>query len=261
MQSGITDKVESRVRLRSAQLTHGKVRRPGREPECCSVFALLALQRGEALGRPMTSQERIALAVSSTRPSHHLMVPTRGDSRRQLVSAFHRLVRRVQVRKERPRLQPLIYVGAIADRTGEGGSHMHLLLWERPYASTYQVQAREVGLGSPHAEWISPQTPANVLKTVCYALGQQESVFGTGVHLANRPREPYEHCVLHPQLATLKEHRPELFVALTLAKDESVSDKDLFDGLPRFIREDSTCRELYGKGDLEAELNAVGTKA
>lgn len=219
----------------------------GRNPERCTALALPALQRGEALGRPLTDLERVSLAVTAAKPTHHLILSTVGGGRKDLGDGFRRLVRRIERRKHRS----LIYFGTAAEGFGEGGFHMHLLFWEYQDMSMYHGQTRAVGLGKPDVERIDPPEPDNVLRVVSYVLGQQEPVFGTRKHAANQPRKSYKRRFNNPHMKTLEQHRPELFVGLTLAKDKSLSDEALFESLPRFIRESTT---YDFKGDLESEL-------
>jgi hypothetical protein len=252
MNSGVTDRAKLKSKVGSTRRALVGIQRVGRHPERCTALALPALQRGEPLGRPLTLMERLALAVTATKPTHHLVITTVGGSQGDLMDMFRRLVRRIE-RRRSSRL-PLIYFGTVAEGTYEGGFHMHLILWEYQHMPMYHGQMRALGLGVPNIEMIDPLTPDNVLRVVAYVLGQQESVFGTRKHLANRPRDPFKRRYIHPQLKTLERYHPELFVALSLAEDKSVSDETLFAELPRFIREDKERKLLYGKGDLEREL-------
>lgn len=187
--------------------------------------------------------ERVALAVASSRPTHTATLTTPVASQKELASTWRLFVRRVERRKARPNL-PLIYVGNFANGRGDGGYHLHLVLWERPYAPTYHGQTRELGLGAPHVSQIEPSTPRNTLNAVSYALSQQESLFGSTHHLRHRPREQSKRRFISPQRKTLEAHCPDLFVALSLAKSQSVSDERLFAELPKFIREIPRCEKM-----------------
>ena len=63
-------------------------------------------------------------------------------------------------------------------------------------------------------------------------------MFGTTKHLENAEHPKGKRPRLMPHDATLKVHNPKLFVALDLAKSQSVSDKTLCRELLLFIRED-----------------------
>lgn len=184
----------------------------------------------------MTEMERVALAVTSARPTYTVTLTTSGASQKELASAWRLFVRRVERRKARPDL-PLIYVGSFAEGHGDGGCHLHLVLWERPYVLTYHGQTRELGLGTPYVAQIAPSTPHNTLSVVSYALSQHEPIFGTTNHLRHRPHEKHKRRWITPQAKTLERHCPDIFVALNLAKSQSVSDEKLFAELPKFIRE------------------------
>lgn len=234
---------------------HGptKVRTLGRNPECSSGIALLALQHEEPLGRPMTLLERIALAVTSTRPTHFLTLQTASASQKELAKSFRLLVRRITRRKSRPEV-PLVYFGSFAQGYGAAGCHLHILLWDFPYMPMYHGQVKALGLGNAHVKQITPSNPENVLRVVSYTLGQQEPVFGTSRSRDHRPRAKYQRRFIHPQRKTLAEHKPELLTALDLAKDKAVSDQSLVAELPTFIRESSGA---VAKGDLALELTST----
>jgi hypothetical protein len=191
------------------------------------------LQRGQNLERPLTSLERIALAVASTQPTHHLTLGSANLSEPELAAAFGRLLPRIQRRKSRPKL-PLIYFGAYAEGRGQGGCHLHLLLWERPYIPSYRAQARIEAIGNVHAVQVT-NDPINTLRACRYVLGQQESVLGSRHHERHQARDKHQRRFVSNQARTLHEHHPELFRATQAAKDQSVSDKTLFASLPRFI--------------------------
>ncbi len=237
-------RVSNRSKVRSGvDSTHGirgQVRTLSATPEGSLDLVLWALARGRPLKRKMTEMERIALAVTSARPTHTATLTTSGASQSDLASDWRLFVRRVERRKASPNL-PLIYLGSLAQGQGDGGYHLHVVLWERPYAPTYQGQTRALGLGTPHVSQIAPSTPHNTLNAVSYTLSQQESIFGSTHHLRHWPREQNKRRFISPQRKTLKAHCPDLFVALSLAKSQSVSDERLFAELPKFIREIPRC--------------------
>jgi hypothetical protein len=73
----------------------GRIRRGGDPKIGLSLKVLDALRAGEPLHPPMAPQERIALAVTSTHPTHHLNItspsePPRKSWRRFLLSGLSR---------------------------------------------------------------------------------------------------------------------------------------------------------------------------
>jgi hypothetical protein len=77
--------------------------------------------------------------------------------------------------------------------------------------------------------------PETVLHRTSYVLGQHVSVFGTNAHERHLPRAKSKRSYISPHMKTLAAHHPELFYALTLAKDQSVTDETLVQELPLFI--------------------------
>ncbi|MGN6372150.1 MAG: hypothetical protein ACTHM1_04055 [Solirubrobacteraceae bacterium] len=203
-------------------------------PERDPSMALVALRRGRPLGRPLTLLERIALAVASAAPTHHLVISTTDASRESLARAFTLWVRRLERYKARS-YKNLIYIGTAAQGLGDGGYHLHLLLWNYLHAPVLHGQAKALNLGRSHITKVKAD-PMNVLTTVSYVLGQQEEVFGSRKHRLNQPREKGKRHYFHPHLKTLQKHRPELFVALKVAKDKSIPDERFFLLLPSFIK-------------------------
>jgi hypothetical protein len=222
------------------------VTRMRNHPERYPALALAALQRGYPLGRPMTLMERLSLAVSSTLPAYQLTITTVAMAQPELARAFGLLVPRIERRKARKRV-PLIYIGVYAMGTGDAGAHLHLLLWERPYMPSWHGQTKALGLGNPHVERVAPMEPLNILRTVGYVLGQQEPVFGSRGHERHEPRLKNQRRFVQPQARTLEVHHRELFRATQLAKDQSVSDKTLFESLPTLnnkIRRSVTTKDI-----------------
>jgi hypothetical protein len=249
VQARVTDRLKVQSTVSSSHGTRGQVRTLANTPESTPHLALWALHRGRPLKRRMTEMERVALAVASAQPTRTATLTTPVASQKELATTWRLFVRRIERRKARPNL-PLIYFGSFAEGQGGGGCHLHLVLWERPYAPTYHGQTKALGLGTPHVDRIA-STPHNVLRVVSYVLSQQEPIFGTTNHLRHRPREKSRRRFVSPQRKTLEAHCPNLFVALNLAKSRSVSDEKLFAELPKFIRE---YRAYDFKGDLESEL-------
>ena len=208
-------------------------------PENSAGLALIALQRTcqlnrpSTLGRSLTRLERLALATASTQPTHHLTLGTRDMSQPELARAFGLFVRKVERRKHQS--GPLIYFGGYGNSKGNGGYHMHLLLWEKePFYKSYMKQARSVGISNCYVDPIGPRTQ-DKLCVAQYVFSQQESVFGSHKHSDNEPREKFKRAFISNHAVTLREYHPELFRATELAKDRSVSDEKLFVELPLFI--------------------------
>jgi hypothetical protein len=202
-------------------------------PERCFWMTLGALQRGWPLGRKMTELERIALAVASTRPTYFVTISTADATHEELARMFRELVPRVE--RRRSTRKPLIYVRSFAQGLGNGGCHLHMLLWENPYICSYLGQSRELGLGRLDVQKID-STPVDALLHACYVLGQNEPVFGTNTHEHHQELGGGKRRFGYPQTKTLEKYRPELCCVLDLAKDRSVSDETLFSKLPIFIR-------------------------
>lgn len=212
------------------------------------------MQRGWQLGRVLTAYERIALAVSATCPTHLLTVTTRCDDRADLGRNFELLVRRV--RRGARRKVPLVYFGTMARAASASGWHLHMLLWERPHVASFRCHAEHLGLGRVlDAERIQPATPLNALMTVTYVISQQEPVFGRRLERPHEPREKHARRLRYPHAATLREHHPELLHVLDLAKDKSLSDKEMFAALPRFIREEAVYGEPQSEGAQDEDNN------
>jgi hypothetical protein len=204
---------------------------PERDPN----LALIALERGYPLGRRLTKNERLALAVASARPTHHMTLTTSDMTQPELADAFDLLKLRIE-RSRKSRNFRLVYFGVYAQGKGDGGCHLHLLLWQWPYIPLWLGHARDLGIGRLKVKRISPSTPDNVLRTVGYVLGQNESVFGTRKQYENEPREKHKHGFAKNHATTLEKHNPELLRAIELAKDKSLSGETLYAQLPRFIR-------------------------
>jgi hypothetical protein len=199
-----------------------------------SLKVLDALRSGLPLDPRMTSQERIALAVASTKPTHHVTLTTpAGTGHTELAARFRKFVPRIE-RNQHRRKGPLIYVGNYAQGFGDGGCHLHLLLWEEPHYITYKTQGKAVGLGRIRVTPIE-SAPATVLHKASYVLGQHESVFGTKAHLRHQPRAKFKRSFITCQTNTLEAYHHKLFYALKLANDKSVTDETLVAECPIFI--------------------------
>jgi hypothetical protein len=202
-------------------------------PERHPFTAVGALRRGYPLGQRLTIRERLALTVTDTGPTHHLTLsgPATKSSVRDLWPTFYRRWNR----SRDTRNAPVIYFGCEAQGLGDGGPHLHLLLWEMPWLARVQKHARELGLGA-HVERIAADTddPMVSLGVVRYILGQHESVFGSREHERHQQKRRSGRRWTHPQRRTLEQHHPRLLAALDLAKDRSVSDLEMFQRLPTF---------------------------
>ncbi len=193
--------------------------------------AFIALSHGIPLEWPMTDMERLCLGVAATWPTHHLTLGTSQMTQEHLAQAF-RLVRPL-IERRRNRTKPLVYFGAFAKGAGEGGVHLHLLLWEMPMIVTWRQQCKNVGIGNPHVERLSE--PGSALAVAGYVAGQQQAVFGSRKHEENRARRTGKRRWVMPQDRTLEAHHPELCDAMRLAKDKSIPDEVFFASLPGFF--------------------------
>ena len=206
---------------------------PERHPE----LALWAMRRGLPMGRPLTDLERMALAVASCRPTHHLTITSALAERSEFLGAFAALKKRITRRRARP----LIYVGTVANGLGDAGYHAHLLLWGYQHLRILKGEARAVGLGHLHIERVR-QEPYPAIESVLattYVLGQEQPVFGSGKYLDNKARARSKRRFLMPQRQTLAEHRPQLLAALDVAIDPTVPDDALLSFLPSLDIEDN----------------------
>jgi hypothetical protein len=193
--------------------------------------AFVALSHGIPLERPMTDMERLCLGVAATGPTHHLTVGTSDMTQKELANGFRRL--RPLIERQRNTTKPLIYFGAFAKGAGEGGVHLHLLLWEMPMIVTWREQCEGIGIGNPHVERLSE--PGSALAVAGYVAGQQQAVFGSRKHEENKARRTGTRRWVIPQDRTLEAHHPELCDAMRLAKDKSIPDEVFFASLPGFF--------------------------
>ena len=192
-----------------------------------------ALERGLPLERSMTYLERLAVAVAWTEPTHALTLTSTIENRGEFAHFFRLLRQRVQRRTSRPKV-PLIYVGSFACGNGDGGYHAHLLLWGYVSMKMLHPQLRELGLGLPEIKQITPD-PHNRLVATSYALSQHEPIFGHTRAHSHHDRDKGARRFTSPQRSTLARHHPKLLHALDVARDQSLSDKELCEALPRFI--------------------------
>jgi hypothetical protein len=193
--------------------------------------AFTALSHGIPLEWPMTDMERLCLGVAATGPTHHLTLGTRDMTQKDLAQAF-RLVRPL-IETRRNTTKPLIYFGAFAKSAGQGGVHLHLLIWEMPMIVTWREQCKSVGIGNPHVERLTE--PGSALVVAGYVAGQQQAVFGSRKHEDNAVRTTGKRRWVIPQDRTLRAHHPELWHAMRLAKDKSIPDEVFFTSLPGFF--------------------------
>jgi hypothetical protein len=199
-------------------------------PEQHPIVALWAINRGIPLGRRMTDMERICWAVAATRPTNSYVLSSAALSRTELWYFFELLLRRIR-REPSTASKPPIYVATVPRGVEATGHHLHVLLWKRPHMPLFHKHTKALGLGKGRAKRIGP-SPEDAISATSYALGQQESVFGTKAHWQNEPREKGARRFRCPQDRTLSQLHPELFHALNMAKDESLSDMELVSRLP-----------------------------
>ena len=199
------------------------------------MLAVLAMHRGWELGRRLSKLERLTLAVASTHPTHLLTLTSKLRTRAQFIDSFETFKLLVALNSSQPD-RPLVYFGSLAHSYGEAGWHAHLLIWRWPHIWSYRGHATQAGLQNPHAKQIGP-TLVDRLNTTAYVLSQHEPVFGSDKHLENQPLDKYAHRYLRPQDGALAEHHPNLFRALGMANDQSLSDQELCRDLPILVRD------------------------
>jgi len=195
-------------------------------PERFLWTALGALRWGYELARPMTSMERALIALMGVPPTH--LITIHGPPGTKVSSWWPRYRKRID--RARGPSRPLIYLGVRASGFGDGGEHLHLLLWDEwiPFWVLHR-HADECGLGKPHVDLV-PDPQANRLECasmVTYVLSQHEPVFGSRNHERHHQPHPHQRRWIRPHQATLRTHRPQLLSALNAAESPSISDKEL----------------------------------
>ena len=188
--------------------------------------AVAALSRGVHLRAQMTQMERMSVAVGSTRPRYHLYLSTPGDMNHdELASRFDRLRTAIERRTD----ERLIYWGVFGKGAGDGGEHVHLLLWRKPQMKVWQEERKKLGLGWTKSIPVE-KGMGNALKVAAYVGGQQASVFGSREHdnaVERRNERPW----VMPHDRTLRTQHPELLKATEVAKDPAMTDEELFASL------------------------------
>lgn len=187
--------------------------------------AVAALSRGVHLHAQMTQMERMSVAVGSARPRYHLYLSTPGMSHEELAERFDRLRTAVERRTD----ERLIYWGVFGKGAGDGGEHVHLLLWKKPQMKLWHEERKKVGIGWARSKPVE-KGMGNALKVAGYVGGQQGSVFGSREH-DNAVNRRQERSWVMPHDATLRRHHPELLKATEAAKAAS-TDEVLFASLP-----------------------------
>lgn len=187
--------------------------------------AVAALSRAQRLDASLNQMERISLAIGSTSPRYHVIISTGGMTHEELTRAFDRF----KLSVERVTSEPLIYWGVCGNGAGEGGEHLHLLLWKKPDMRRIWQPARKAAeLGWTESKPVKPGL-GHALRLAGYVAGQQVSVFGSRDHDSAASRKN-ERSWLMPQDATLRKHHPELLAATEAAKS-AITDEELFSSL------------------------------
>jgi hypothetical protein len=165
--------------------------------------------------------ENLTLAVAKAEPTHTLTLTSADMTQPEMASAFRRLVRRIKRNAHSSR--PLIYFGVYAQSKGNGGCHLHLLLWDYAPQAVWRKHAEAVGLYANRPKLIDRSQPHNLERTVGYVLSQNEPVFGSRKHLENEPKRKGQRRYVTPQTRTLATHGSELLSALNQAQAQSRS--------------------------------------
>lgn len=199
-----------------------------RSPE----FAAFAIEDRLPFSQSLTPKERMAIAITSARPTNLLHIHSLLD-RPSFMHRWRRWVRRMERAR---RKRPLIYVATVAkSRRSNGGHHAHVLLWEYLHLPVLKQHCREVRFGrEPQIRQLPPNDLMEVFLPVTYVLGQHEPVFGTTHHYRHEPLPKGARAILLPQRSTLRAKNTKLLDALTSAEDPSVSDFDLVQACPVF---------------------------
>lgn len=188
------------------------------------------LARGIPLGRNLSPGERRCLAIASAAPTNLLTLNSKSFERDQIGPAWSRLHKRI----DRQTKRPLVYYGVSARSYGDGGYHLHLLLWDYLHVPSLHGHAPAVGFGKPHIDQIG-QTVEDKLWTTLYVCGQTESLFGSKYHGRHRKRERWSRSFFRTSDRVLEVANPQLLSAIKMAEDRSVSDQELVKLVPRFI--------------------------
>jgi hypothetical protein len=192
--------------------------------------AVAALASAVPLDAQMIQMERMSMAVGSTLPKYHLYLSSaRGMSHGELAASFNRLVTAIHRRTGKP----VIYWGVFGNGFGDGGEHIHLLLWKKPKMKVWHTERKKVGIGWARSKPVEPGMK-NALKAAAYVGGQQVSVFGSREHDSAASRRNERSWVM-PHDATLRKHHPELLKATRAAQDPAITDAELFASLPRLF--------------------------
>lgn len=225
---------------------------PSTPPEADILALTYGLGQGKSFKRRLTARERLVLALTSAPPTAFVTLDSAGLSRPEATKAWDLLIKRLRRNLHNP--CPPIYLGAPARHKAENaGCHIHALFWHYVHRPTLAKHARAVGFGSEPC--IKPvPSPAldddGCVGVLTYVVAQDEPVFGSTHHDRHAAAEASAWSLLHPQGATLKQHCPQLFTALTSAKSQLVSDKTLAERSPLFSRDiriiPRSTPQLYG---------------
>ncbi len=191
--------------------------------------AVAALSRAVPLDAALNQMERMSLAVGSTFPRYHVIISTGGTTHEELARAFDRF----KLIVERATKEPLVYWGVCGNGAGDGGEHLHLLMWKKPKMRIWQPARKAVGLGWTESKPVKAGL-GHALRVAGYVAGQQMSVFGSREHDSAESRRNERPWVM-PHDATLRKHHPELLKATEAAKDAAITDEELFASLPGLV--------------------------
>lgn len=211
---------------------------PSTPPETDILALTYGLRHGKSFARALTPRERLILALTSAPPQAFATLDSAELSRSEVSKAWDRLIKRLK--RNLHGSSPPIYLAAPARHKCEtAGYHIHVLFWHYVHRPTLAKQARAVGFGPE--PWIARVPSADddadgCVEVLTYVVAQDERVFGSTHHDRHAPAEASAWSFLHPQSATLKQHCPQLFTALTAAKSPQVSDKMLAERSPLFSR-------------------------
>jgi hypothetical protein len=185
----------------------------------------------------LTEAERRTVAIVAAEPFALLTLDSASMTRDVAVSAFRRLVQRLNYWLHLG--HPLVYYAVPACSSAGLGWHIHAIVWDFLLKAVLNDHAHEVGFGLPYIKRIDrpEEKLRGTLAAVSYVTGQAEPVFGLRVHERHVPRPAAKRGYLLPQGRTIEQSRPELLSMLDRAKDKAVTDDALLRSLPLFSNE------------------------
>lgn len=210
---------------------------PDTAPEASIPALDHGLQSGKPFSRPLTRVERLTLTLAGASPRSHLVVAAPGMDRREAMSAWSRLRKRLERASKMP---AIVYIGTCVRAGSADDWHFHFLIWGGYlHWPVLAGHAHDCGLGTPSVTRIGERS-LDRLSTSAYVFGQAEPVvcdeLGRNRHERNAPRRPRDWSVLRSHDQTMRARQPEVLSALHAALDPTVTDDSLARATPFFSR-------------------------